>query len=108
MLRFISCSRWFQTYQSYKLKNEENVRVFIYTKKSGVKFKEGRAILVEYILPTGKTFLFVDGKYYSNLISSHGSIIGVLQELNGVDGHLFTLIKEDGKYSLNGNLITIE
>ncbi|MBO0587591.1 MULTISPECIES: hypothetical protein [unclassified Sporosarcina] len=108
MLRFISNSRWFQTYKSYKLKNEENIRVFIYTKKSVVKFKEGRAILVEYVLPTGKFFVFVDGKHYNNLLTSHGSIIGVLQELNGIDGHLFSLIKEDSKFSFNGNLITIE
>lgn len=94
-------------YKSYKLKKEENVRVFIYTKKSVVKFTEGKAILIEYILPTQTFFMLVDGKHYNNLISTHG-IIGALKELNGVDGHLFTLIKEDGKYSLNGNLITIE
>lgn len=107
MLKFISNSRLFQTYKSYKLKNEKNVRVFIYTKKSVVKFKEGRAILIEYVLPTGKFFIFVDGKYYKNLVSSHGSITDVLQELNGVDSHLFSLIKEDGKFSFNGNLITM-
>jgi hypothetical protein len=99
---------WIQKYKSHKLKKEQGVRVFIYFKKSKVKLGKKNTTLIEYVLPSGVFYVFASGEHYKTLKKSPNSIFTILQEINGIDSQVNNLIREDGKLSLNGSLITIQ
>lgn len=90
--------------------HDNSCRVSIRFKKSSLKIKKKKTVLLEFVTPKGVFYKFIPIRYFALLKKHPESIFGVLQDVLNTDvyeSYLAEFIKTDQQLSLNGKIVNL-